>query len=87
MITSIWVVISIATTQQWTLHQLDVKNVFLHRDRKEEVRMLPPLGFIREEEQGKVCRLKKAINGLEQSPRAWFDNITTSLNYGFARCR
>ena len=33
---------------------------------------LPP-GFCKEEEETNVCKLKKSLYGLKQSPRAWFD--------------
>ena len=37
--------ISLAATYNWDLHQLDIKNVFLHGDLQEEVYMEQPLGF------------------------------------------
>ena len=40
-------------------HQLDIRNVFLHGDHQEEVYMKQPLGFVAQEEIGKVCRLRK----------------------------
>lgn len=38
-------VLSIAAIRHWTLHQLDVKNIFLHGDLHEKVYMHLPLGF------------------------------------------
>ena len=48
--------ISLATTYNWDLHQLDIKNVFLHDD-LQEVYIEQPLGFVAQGEIGKVCRL------------------------------
>jgi hypothetical protein len=64
--------ISIATNNKWKLFQMDVKNAFLHGDLHEEVYMEIPPGFGTQETEGKVCRLKKSLYGLKQSPRAWF---------------
>ena len=69
------ILISCAANFGWPLHQLDVKNAFLHGDLKEEVYMdIPPL-LSTAETVGKVCRLKKALYGLKQSPRAWFTSL------------
>ena len=64
--------ISAAANNKWNLFQLDVKNAFLHGDLHEEVYMEIPPGFNGPETKGKVCRLKKSLYGLKQSPRAWF---------------
>ena len=40
--------ISLTATHNWDLHQLDIKNVFLHGDLQEEVYMEQPLGFVTE---------------------------------------
>ena len=64
--------ISLAATHGWDLHQLDIKNVFLHGDFAEEVYMEQPPGFVAQGEIGRVCHLRKSLYGLKQSPRAWF---------------
>jgi len=65
--------------QQCSLYQLDVKNVFLNWDLREEIYMEQSLGFVAQgESSGLVCRLRKSLYGLKQSPRAWlgkFNNI------------
>jgi Reverse transcriptase (RNA-dependent DNA polymerase)/Integrase core domain/gag-polypeptide of LTR copia-type/GAG-pre-integrase domain len=70
------ILMSIATNHGWDLFQMDVKNAFLQGDLEEEVYMTPPPGYC---ETSKVCKLRKAIYGLKQSPRAWYAKLSTFL--------
>ena len=45
-ITSVRLLLSIATMRSWLLFQLDIKNVFLHGDLIEEVYMEQSHGFV-----------------------------------------
>ncbi|CAB77909.1 putative polyprotein [Arabidopsis thaliana] len=73
------VVLSLATNLSWDLWQMDVKNAFLQGELEEEVYMTPPPGLEDSIAPGKVLRLRKAIYGLKQSPRAWYHNLSTTL--------
>eukprot|EP00253_Pinus_taeda_P013613 PITA_13613 len=66
---SICLTLAIATAQGWEVHQMDVKNAFLHGDLSEEIYMEQPHGFI--QDSSLVCKLKKSLYGLKQAPRAW----------------
>ncbi|KAG7559384.1 Ribonuclease H-like superfamily [Arabidopsis thaliana x Arabidopsis arenosa] len=80
------VVLSLATNLEWELWQMDVKNAFLQGELEEEVYMKPPLGLEDHNAPGKVFKLKKAIYGLKQSPRAWYHKLsTTLLDRGFKK--
>jgi len=69
--------LAMTSLQQWSLYQLDVKNDFLNGDLQEEIYMEQPFGFVaREESFGLVCRLRKSLYGLKQSPRAWFGKFS-----------
>ncbi|RVW39419.1 Retrovirus-related Pol polyprotein from transposon RE2 [Vitis vinifera] len=68
---TIRVILSLAANLDWSLHQFDIKNVFLNGELEEEVFMTLALGFCKKEEETKVCKLKKSMYGLKQSPRAW----------------
>nr|GEX90186.1 putative reverse transcriptase, RNA-dependent DNA polymerase [Tanacetum cinerariifolium] len=78
-IDTIRVLFSIASNQGWPLHQFDVKNAFLYGDLKDEVYMEAPLGFSHSFRTGEVCRLKRSLYGLKQSPRAWFGRFTLAM--------
>jgi Reverse transcriptase (RNA-dependent DNA polymerase) len=71
--------ISLAGNEGWKLHQFDVNNAFLHGDLLEEVYMKVPPDFGTKQIVGKVCRLKKILYGLKQSPRAWFDGFRKAM--------
>ncbi|KAJ3698209.1 hypothetical protein LUZ61_001914 [Rhynchospora tenuis] len=82
--TTIRLILSISVTNQWSIKQLDVQNAFLHGDLTEKVYMTQPPGFIDSSKPNHVCLLSKAINGLKQSPRAWFHKLSQALiDFGF----
>lgn len=84
---SIRVLISLVANYGWPLRQFDVKNAFLHGDLEEEVYMIPPLGFQLLKDKGKVCKLRKELYRLKQSPRAWFERFkTTMVKIGYRQC-
>lgn len=46
---------------------------------------IPP-GFSSENTRGKVCKLKRALYGLKQSPRAWFDEFHKAvISFGYEK--
>ncbi|RVW52517.1 Retrovirus-related Pol polyprotein from transposon TNT 1-94 [Vitis vinifera] len=85
---SIRVLLSVAVNLDWNLHQLDVKNAFLNGELEEEVYMKIPPSMETPENSGKVCKLRKSLYGLKQSPRAWFDRLTRVVKkHGFIQCQ
>ncbi|CAL9024715.1 unnamed protein product [Prunus brigantina] len=68
------------------LNTFDVKNAFLHGELTDEVYMdIPPR--YNTTQTGTVCRLRKALYRLKQSPRVWFGRFTMAMkNNGFKQC-
>lgn len=82
--TTIRIVLSLAVSYGWHLRQLDVQNAFLHGDLHETVYMKQPPGFVEPSLPNHVCLLSKSLYGLKQSPRAWFQTLSSALiAYGF----
>ncbi len=73
--TTIRAIIAMAIAKGWSLHQMDVKNVFLHGDLQEEVYMEQPPCYVDQTHPNLVCRLKKTLYDLKQAPKAWSDKI------------
>jgi hypothetical protein len=72
-------VLSIAVSRSWDIHQIDISNAFLHGNLDESAYMQQPPGFVDPSRPDHVCKLQKAIYGLKQSPRAWYSRLSDRL--------
>jgi hypothetical protein len=72
-------VITLAHSRDWPIHQLDVKNAFLHDTLTETVFCSQPTGFVDAAHPGHVCKLNKSLYSLKQAPRAWYSRFATYL--------
>lgn len=63
--TTIRTILSLAVSRSWPIHQLDVKNAFLHGDLNETVYMSQPPGYVDKNNPSYVCRLRKSLYGLK----------------------
>nr|GEZ83579.1 hypothetical protein [Tanacetum cinerariifolium] len=64
-----------ASFKDFVVYQMDVKNPFLYGNIKEEVYVCQPPGFEDPDFPDRLYKVKKALYGLHQAPRAWFTEV------------
>lgn len=70
------------------MHQLDVKNVFLHVTLIETVYCSQPMGFVDLAHPDMVCKLNRSLYGLKQAPCTWYSRFATFLlSQGFVEAK
>ena len=67
-IASVRLLLSMVAMRSWPIFQLDIKNVFFQGDLAKEVYMEQPLDFVAQGESDLVCKLRRSLYGLKQSP-------------------
>ncbi|GKF12719.1 ribonuclease H-like domain-containing protein, partial [Tanacetum coccineum] len=72
---TIQTVMSLAASRHWPIHQLDVKNAFLHGDLSETFYMHQPPGFRDFVHPDYVCLLQRSLYGLKQAPELGFSAL------------
>jgi hypothetical protein len=83
---TVWTVL--ALSRDWSVHQLDVANAFLHGTLTETVYCTQPVGFVDPAHPDMVCKLNKSLYGLKQAPRAWYSRFATFLcSQGFVEAK
>ncbi|GJZ67581.1 putative ribonuclease H-like domain-containing protein [Tanacetum coccineum] len=75
-----------ASFMGFIVYQMDVKSAFLYGTIKEEAYVCQPLGFEDPQFPDKVYKVEKALYGLHEAPRAWYEILSTYLlENGFRR--
>ena len=83
---SIRVLLAFALENDLLLHQMDVVTAFLNGTLEEDIYMQQPDGYLQQGEEHLVCKLKKSLYGLKQSPRCWNKVLTEFLtSVGFVQ--
>nr|GEU71885.1 retrovirus-related Pol polyprotein from transposon TNT 1-94 [Tanacetum cinerariifolium] len=76
---AIKIFLAFATYMNFIVYQIDVKSVFLNGKLKEEVYVQQPPGFESSEFPKYVFKLDKDVYRLKQTPRAWYETLSTIL--------
>ncbi|GJT22039.1 putative ribonuclease H-like domain-containing protein [Tanacetum coccineum] len=75
-----------ALFKDFVVYQMNVKSVFLYGNIKEEVYVCQPPGFEDPDFPDRVYKVEKALYGLHQALRAWYETLSTYLlDNGFQR--
>ena len=75
-----------ASYKDFVVYQMDVKSAFLYGTITEAVYVSQPPGFEDPDHPDKVYKVNRAMYGLHQAPRAWYDTLSTYLlDSGFSR--
>ncbi len=83
---SIRTLLAFAVKRGMMVHQMDVVTAFLNGDLKEDIYMQQPPGYVSPGKESKVCKLKKSLYGLKQSPRCWNEKFSKCMKQmGFIR--
>nr|GEU92154.1 hypothetical protein [Tanacetum cinerariifolium] len=65
--------------KDFVVYQMGVNSAFFHGKIEEEVYVCQPLGFKDLEFLDKVYKVEKALYGLHQAPKAWYETLSTYL--------
>lgn len=76
-LTIVRILIALASLNNWHIHQMDVKNAFLHGDLQENVYMSILDGVLANSNQ--VYKLQKILFGLKQASIKWYEKLTHLL--------
>ncbi|GJY28579.1 retrovirus-related pol polyprotein from transposon TNT 1-94 [Tanacetum coccineum] len=81
-----WLFLAYASFKDFMVYQMDVKSVFLYGKIEEKVYVCQPPGFEDPDFLDRVYKVEKALYGLYQAPRAWYETLSTYLlDNGFQR--
>ncbi|GJV40033.1 putative ribonuclease H-like domain-containing protein [Tanacetum coccineum] len=72
--------LAFASYKGFLVYQMDVKSAFLYGIIEEEVYVHQPLGFVDPAHPNKVYKVVKALYGLHQAPRAWYETLSSFLD-------
>ncbi|GJS28019.1 putative ribonuclease H-like domain-containing protein [Tanacetum coccineum] len=85
-IEAIRLLLAYASFMGFLVYQMDIKSAFLYGIIEEEVYVTQPPGFKDPDHPDKVYKVVKALYGLHQAPRAWYETFANYLLYnGFKR--
>lgn len=84
--TTIRTVLSMATHQDWEIHQVDIKSAYLNAPLKDDIYMRAPPGYLKPGDERKMLKLLRSLYGLKQPGFEWSEELERFfLDAGFMR--
>jgi hypothetical protein len=84
-LTTIHVLLSLATSHDLLIHQMDVETTFPNGELEEKIYKTHHDGFIVKGQEDKVCKLVKYLHGLKKAHKQWHDKFdVTLISAGFS---
>jgi reverse transcriptase-like protein len=85
-LTLLRMILALSNEHDLEVHQMDIKSAYLNGALKEEIYMEPPPGFNLPD--GMVLKLTKAVYGMKQGGRVWYEDIRETLRQmGYKRIK
>jgi hypothetical protein len=85
-LTSIRFMLFVVAAFDFEIEQMDVKTSFLHGNLEEEIYMKQLEGYAMKGKKELICKLKKSMYGLKQSPGMWYQKFDSyMLGLGFTK--
>ena len=85
---SIRALLAFSIQHDMLLHQMDVVTAFLNGTLDKDIYMAQPEGYVQQGKEHLVCKLKKSLYGLKQSPRCWNQAFTDFMeSIGFKQSK
>nr|GEV17538.1 putative ribonuclease H-like domain-containing protein [Tanacetum cinerariifolium] len=78
-IEAIRIFLAFASFMGFIVYQMDVKSAFLYGTIEEVMYVSQPPGFIDPQFSNKIYKVEKALYGLHQAPKAWYETLSTFL--------
>jgi hypothetical protein len=78
-LTTICVLLSLATSLGLLVHQMNVNTTFLNGELDEEIYMEQPAEFVANGQEGMMCKLLKSLYSLKQAPKQWHEKFDRTL--------
>ncbi|GKE17525.1 putative ribonuclease H-like domain-containing protein, partial [Tanacetum coccineum] len=79
IIEAIRLFLAYASFKDFVVYQMDVKSAFIYGKIEEEVYVCQPPEFKDPDFPDRVYKVEKALYGLHQAPRAWYETLSTYL--------